>query len=73
MRIFTPLRCRLCRWKRQQSYQIDFKPNQYGGFLFLRESLCVCRRCLLPYRTDPNVSRIVRVLSESEVVKIERT
>jgi hypothetical protein len=66
--IFTPLRCRLCRWKRQQAYQIDFKPNEYGGgFLFLREPVYVCHRCLARYQTDARVRRITRVLSESEV------
>jgi len=65
--IFTPLRCRLCRWKRQQAYQIDFKPNEYGGFLFPREPLYVCHRCLPKYQTDARVRRITRVLSKSEV------
>jgi hypothetical protein len=69
--IFTPLRCRLCRWKRQQSYQIDFKPNEYGGFLFLREPLYACHRCLPRYQTDTRVTRIIRVLSESEVASQE--
>jgi len=65
--IFAPLRCRLCRWKRQQAYQIDFKPNEYGGFLFPREPLYVCHRCLPRYQTDARVRRITRVLSKSEV------
>jgi hypothetical protein len=34
--IFAPLRCQLCRWKRQQAYQVEFKPGVHGG-LFLRE------------------------------------
>jgi hypothetical protein len=67
MSIFTPLRCRVCRWKRQQAYQIDFKPNEYNGFLFLREPVYVCHRCLPSYRADARVGRIARVLSESEV------
>jgi hypothetical protein len=65
--IFTPLRCRLCRWKRQQAYQIDFKPNEYDGFLFPREPLYVCHRCLPRYQIDARVTQITRVLSESEV------
>jgi hypothetical protein len=65
--IFKPLRCRFCRWKRQQAYQVDFKPNEYAGFLFLSEPLYVCHRCLPRYQTDARVMRITRVLSESEV------
>jgi hypothetical protein len=64
--IFISLRCRLCRWKRQQAYQVDFKPNEYGGFLFPREPFYVCHRCLPKYQTDARVTRITRVLSESE-------
>jgi hypothetical protein len=47
-----------CRWKRQQAYQIDFKPNEYGGFLFPREPLYVCHRCLPRYQTDARVTRM---------------
>jgi hypothetical protein len=65
--IFTPLRCRLCRWKRQQAYQIDLKPNEYDGFLFPRKPLYVCLRCLPRYQTDARVMRVTRVLSDSEV------
>ena len=67
MSIFTPLRCQFCRWKPQQAYQIDFKPNDYDGFLLLCEPVYVCHRCLPRYQTDAHVRRITRVLSKSEV------
>ena len=35
--IFQPLRCRVCRWIRSQSYKVDFKPESVGGFLFLQD------------------------------------
>ena len=67
MSIFVSLRCQLCRWKRQQAYQIDFKPNEYDGFLLLCEPVYVCHRCLPRYQTEAHVRRITRVLSKSEV------
>ena len=67
MSTFTRLRCRVCHWKRQQAYQIDFKSGEYHGFLFLREPVYVCQRCLPSYQADARVRQIIRVLSKTEV------
>ena len=71
MSIFVPLRCVLCRWRQQQVYSVDLKPEEHDGFLFPREPLHVCRRCLPRYQTDARVRRIIRLLSKFEVTTSE--
>jgi len=71
MSIFVPLRCVLCRWRQQQVYSVDLKPKEHDGFLFPREPLYVCRRCLPRYQTDARVRRIIRLLSKFEVTTSE--
>jgi len=65
--IFQPLRCRVCRWTRSQSYKVDFKPESLGGVLFLHEPLYACHRCARRYRSDERVARVTRRLTELEV------
>ncbi len=66
--IFQPLRCRVCRWMRSQSYKVDFKPESFGGFLFLHEPLYACHRCARRYKCDVRVARVTRLLNEFEVM-----
>jgi hypothetical protein len=61
------LRCLFCHWMRLQSYQINFKPYERGGFLFPRQPLYSCSRCLPHFKNDPRLAQITKLLSASEI------
>jgi hypothetical protein len=52
---------------RLQLFQIDLKPFQYDSYRFPRQPIFACHRCLPEFKEDPQVVRITRLLSDSEI------